>query len=275
MSVDDPSLSAQNVTACAQIVERGDADRFLAVMAAPVEMRARLWPIYAFNVEVARAPWVTEEAGIAEIRVQWWRDALEEIAAGGAVRRHEVVAPLAAVVRAAGVDVGLLDAVCDARRWDIYREPFEDAEDLAGHLRSIGGGLMQAACQAAGGLGRDGDGGGGSSPTLRAAADVGYGGSVAAWLMAVPALEARGRVPLVDGTRDGVAALARDGLAALDGVRDVDFGGCVPVVRAAWRARGVLRQAVRDPGAVADGRLGGSEFGRRAGLAWTALRGRW
>lgn len=259
------SVNAPNLNACAGIVERGDADRFLAVMAAPVEMRARLWPIYAFNVEVARAPWVTEEAGIAEIRVQWWRDALEEIAAGGSVRRHEVVEPLADVVRETGVDVGLLDAVCDARRWDIYREPFEDAADLAGHLRGIGGGLMQAAYVAAGG----------PSPTLQAAGEVGYAGAVAAWLMAVPELEARGRVPLVDGTRDGVAALARDGLAALDGVRGADFGAGVPVVRGAWRARGVLRQAVRDPAAVAEGRLGGSEFARRAGLAWKALRGTW
>mgnify|MGYP000249325893 FL=1 len=49
------------VEACAALVERGDPDRFRAVMAAPVEARAQLFPLYAFNLEVARAPWVTQE----------------------------------------------------------------------------------------------------------------------------------------------------------------------------------------------------------------------
>ena len=84
-----------DLTACAQLVERGDPDRFAAAMAAPVRARAVLFPLYAFNLEVARAPWLTQESMIAEMRLQWWRDALEEIRAGGLVRRHEVVTPLA------------------------------------------------------------------------------------------------------------------------------------------------------------------------------------
>ena len=44
-----------SVAACAELVERGDPDRFRAVMAAPVEARAQLFPLYAFNLEVARA----------------------------------------------------------------------------------------------------------------------------------------------------------------------------------------------------------------------------
>ncbi|TNF18762.1 MAG: phytoene synthase, partial [Rhodobacteraceae bacterium] len=59
--------------ACAAIVEKGDPDRFASAMAAPVAARARLFPLYAFNLEVARAPWVTQEPMIAEMRLQWWR----------------------------------------------------------------------------------------------------------------------------------------------------------------------------------------------------------
>ena len=80
-----------DLTACARIVEKGDPARFKAVMAAPPKARDALFPLYAFNVEVARAPWVSAEPGIAEIRLHWWIDALGEIAAGGMVRRHEVV----------------------------------------------------------------------------------------------------------------------------------------------------------------------------------------
>ena len=60
-----------SIQACADLVHRGDPDRFAAIMAAPVGARERLFPIFAFNLEVARAPWVTAEAMIAEMRLQW------------------------------------------------------------------------------------------------------------------------------------------------------------------------------------------------------------
>ena len=102
-----------DLTACAQLVERGDPDRFAAAMAAPVRARAVLFPLYAFNLEVARAPWLTQESMIAEMRLQWWRDALEEIRAGGLVRRHEVVTPLAHVLDADSA--GRLDRLSRSR----------------------------------------------------------------------------------------------------------------------------------------------------------------
>ena len=77
-----------DLTACAALVEKADPDRFRAAMAAPVAARAVLFPLYALNVEVTRAPWVTQEPMLAEMRLQWWRDALQEIADGGPVRRH-------------------------------------------------------------------------------------------------------------------------------------------------------------------------------------------
>ena len=79
-----------SLQACAEIVKRGDPDRFLAAMAAPPDARRILFPLYAFNVEVARAPWVTAEPMIAEMRLQWWRDSVEGIYAGEP-RRHAVI----------------------------------------------------------------------------------------------------------------------------------------------------------------------------------------
>ena len=43
---------APALAACAALVERADPDRFAATMAAPVAARARLWPLYALNIEV-------------------------------------------------------------------------------------------------------------------------------------------------------------------------------------------------------------------------------
>src|SRR5210317_1238100 len=105
-----------DVLACAAIVEKGDPERFAAVMASPLPARRVLFPLYAFNVEVSRAPWVTQETMIAEMRLQWWRDALEEIAEGKPVRRHEVTQPLAGFIDAQGAEI--LDRLVAARRWD-------------------------------------------------------------------------------------------------------------------------------------------------------------
>ena len=252
-----------SVHACAGIVERGDPDRHLAVMAAPPEARARLWPIYAFNVEVARAPWLTEEPLIAEMRLQWWRDALEEIAEGRAVRRHEVTTPLSEVLDAEGAQV--LDAAVTARLWDARREPFADEAALDGHLEDTAGALLWAAARSLGA--RSGE------EAVRGAA---YAQGLANWLRAVPALEARGRLPLVDGRPEAVAALARRGLERLaEARREGVPPEARPTMLAVWRAGPVLRRAAADPRRVADGALEGSEFARRGSLLLRAATGRW
>ena len=91
--------------ACASLVEKGDQDRFLAVMAAPVQARARLFVLYAFNLEVARAPWVSEQPLIAEMRLQFWRDVL----ADPKPRAHEVAGPLRQIIDESGLDSNVLD----------------------------------------------------------------------------------------------------------------------------------------------------------------------
>ncbi|EIE51555.1 hypothetical protein C357_08561, partial [Citreicella sp. 357] len=200
-----------DLIACAQLVERGDPDRFAATMAAPAPARAALFAIYAFNVEVARAPWLTQESMIAEMRLQWWRDALEEIRKGGLVRRHEVVTPLAHVIDAGSAD--LLDRLVGARRWDIYKDPFEDAAHFTRYLEETSGHLVAAAARALGGL------------PQTVALDAGYASGLAQFLRAVPELEAQNRVPLVDGRPDAVAALARGGLDRLARVRRAGVTG--------------------------------------------------
>ena len=44
--------------AVAGLVERGDPERWRSAMTAPPAARPGLMALYAFNLEVARAPWV-------------------------------------------------------------------------------------------------------------------------------------------------------------------------------------------------------------------------
>jgi phytoene/squalene synthetase len=257
-----------SIDACAGLVERGDPDRFAAVMAAPVAARARLFPIYAFNLEVARAPWVTQEPMIAEMRLQWWRDTVEMLGGDGPVRAHEVVAPLAGVVRGQGLPLAVMDRLIEARRWDIYRDPFEDQAAMDAYLEDTGGALMWLACRALGAAAE-------AEPVAR---DSGWAAGLAAFLRAVPELEARGRIPLVDGRPEAVAALAQRGLERLSrarAARSQVAADIWPALLAGWQTQAILAQVVTAPGRVAEGRLGLSDFARKGRLILAAATGRW
>lgn len=248
-----------SLDACADLVARGDPDRYLTVLAAPLAQRARLLPIYAFNVEVTRAPWVTQEPMIAEMRLQWWRDALEEIGQGGDVRAHEVSTPLAAVIDADGA--GVLDRLVAARRWDVYSDPFEDDAHFEDYLDATAGGLMWVAARALGA--RPGD-----EDAFRA---LGWAAGLASLLVAIPDLEARGRKPLVDGREDAVARLAETGFSRLRSARNTATG---PASFPAWQAGAILRRAAGAPWRVSAGALATSEFKRRARMTMSQITGR-
>lgn len=247
-----------SVNACAEILRKADPDRFLSVMAAKPAARQILFPIYAFNVEVARAPWVTQETMIAEMRLQWWRDALAEIKAGGHVRRHEVVTPLADVLTSDGAEA--LDRLIEARRWDIYKDPFEDVAHFRGYLQDTSGGLILAAARALGATKGD-----------DALQNVGYAIGLANWLVAVPELEARGRIPLVDGRPEAVSDLAQEALDLLEKNRSAVPRAAYPATRMGWQADRTLRSAAANPADVKDGRLHNSEFLKKASLLWRVI----
>ncbi len=245
-----------SVDACAALVQRGDPDRFLATMAAPVAARAVLFPLHAFALEIARAPYLTAEPLIAEMRLQWWRDALDEIAEGRPVRRHEVATPLAAVLDATGAR--LLDASVAARKWDIARDPFPGAAGLMAYVEATAATPAWVAARALG------------SGTEGAVRAVGRAGGLARYLAAVPALRAAGRDPLPPGTDPG--ALARDTLAGLRAARP--DGAARAACLAHWQARAVLARVITDPGRVERDGLAMSEFAKRVRLAAALVRGR-
>jgi len=264
--------------ACAAIVERADPDRFLATMAAPVAARRVLFPLYAFNVEVSRAPWVTEEPMIAEMRLQWWRDALEEIASGGDVRRHEVVDTLAEVLDAEAART--LDGLVAARRWDVYKDPFEDQTHFEEYINATSGALVWTAVRLCGAGQAADEQAPLPQPLETAVKQFGFGVGVANWFRAIPELEARGRVPLVRGTVEGVKLQAQAALRDLQTARSVlrkegrADAALTGVLRAGWRADHTLKTAAATPMAVADGALDESPFKRRASLLWRTVRQR-
>lgn len=250
--------------ACAALVERADPLRFRVAMAAPVAARRILFPLYAFNVEVARAPWVTQEAMIAEMRLQWWRDALEEIAEGKTVRKHEVVDALADCLDPEGARC--LDGLIGVRRWDIYKDRFEDQGHFDEYINATSGHLMWTAARLLG----DAD-----EAVVR---DFACGVGIANIFQAVPALEAQGRRPLRDSSRDGVLALAKTAVNRIDSAaarrHSVSKQAGAALV-AGYHARPVLGMVQRNPDQVAQDALNTNPARDSLRFLNVSLRGWW
>lgn len=108
-----------SLTYCGNLVRQQDPDRFLLSLLAPRRHRPALWALYAFNYDIARTREVVSETATGLIRLTWWREAIEEIYAGAAPRRHEVVMPLAGVIRAYDLPREKFETLIYAREFDV------------------------------------------------------------------------------------------------------------------------------------------------------------
>lgn len=235
------TLSAE-LHACAALVEAGDRERFAATMAAPPGVRPALWPIYAFNLEVARAPYASAEPIVAEMRLQWWADQIGRIGQGGR-GEGEVAAALAPHLARVPALLPLLSGIIEARRRDCWREPFADEGDFLAYIDVTSGALTWAAALALGAPA------GARAPV----AAFGRGAGIAGWLAAVPALVAHGWTSLAGLAPETIAARARAGRLAIAEARQGRAGVPAlarPALWAGWPARAHLDRAAADPGCV-------------------------
>ncbi len=257
-----------SVNACATLVQRGDADRFMSAMTAPPHLRGRLMVLYAFNLEIARVAWVTSEPMLAEMRLQWWLDVVEAIRNGTPPRAHEVAAPLADLVAECDLPLDVLEGMINARQFDIYKSPHKDQAAFDAYIDQTSGNLTWLAALALGAEAK-------AEKTVRGAA---FAGGVAAILAAAPKLISSGRAPLYDGSAVGVRAMAKEGLARLAmarSARKIVSPDARAALRAGWQAKNQLQQAMHAPETLAVGWLDQSEFGKKSGLLWRTLRNVW
>lgn len=272
---------------CAALVRRYDHDRFLTTLFAPRDRREALLALYAFNFEIARTRESVSEPMLGEIRLQWWREALEEID-GGRPRRHAVVAALAEALRDAPVPASALVPLVDARARDLDPEPFATLDEFEAYAAATAGNLVGLALRL---LGTEAPG------HLSAGRQVGAAWGMAGLLRAVPfhaarrlvflpadAMAAHGITPGDLAERRGGGALSPVVAMVADAARQrLDHGvrglaglppGARPAVLVAPLARLELKRLRRhgdDPFAVEPD---GSPLRRIGALAWSAWRGR-
>jgi len=130
-----------------ELVRRADPDRWLSSrFIGDAAARSDVIALYAYDHELARAPKVTSNALMGEIRLTWWREALDEIFEGRPVRRHPTAEALAAAVGRRGLPRPPLEAMIDARYRELDAAPMSEAEALD-WARDTGGLAAQLAAQ--------------------------------------------------------------------------------------------------------------------------------
>jgi len=115
-----------------QAVRRSDPDRWLASrFIADVSARADVIVLLAFDQELERAGRVASNSLVAEIRLTWWREAVDEIFSGRGVRGEPVARALDVCVKRRALPRAPLEAMVDARILALERRVSTLAEATA------------------------------------------------------------------------------------------------------------------------------------------------
>jgi hypothetical protein len=254
-----------SLEACKELVRVGDPDRFEVTVLAPENIQKILWPLYAFNVEVTRAPWVTQEPMIAEIRLQWWRDALAQIREGKQVRSHAVTVPLAEILDAEGAMV--LDKLVEARAWDIYADAFPNRESFDAYIDATYGNLIWTAARLIA-----------PEAEEKIIRKFAYGCGIAAMLRATARLKSMGRSPLFDDNVTAFHKLAKHGFFNMNyaiRARKNLPKSLEPVLMSGWNAFPTFISVRHNAQRIYEQGFTQSEFSRRYRILKLSLFGWW
>lgn len=182
----------------ASLVREQDFDRYASTLFAPAAARPHLLALYAFDAELARVRGLVRDPMVGELRLQWWRDALNDPERADAVA-HPVARALEAAARYGRLPRQALLDLVDARTDDLYDDPIASSGELEGRLGATSSAVLRLA-------------------SLICAAGVDPGGAEAAGYAGV----ARGLVRLLRRLPRSHALLPVDRMAALGVVRE-DF----------------------------------------------------
>ncbi|HWK86465.1 MAG TPA: phytoene/squalene synthase family protein [Xanthobacteraceae bacterium] len=137
---------AASYESCRALVRAEDRDRYLAALFAPEAKRHHLFALYAFNIEILHVAERVREPAMGEIRLQWWREAIEGKAAGDAAA-NPVAHALIDTVERCGLSHSSLAELIDAHGFDLYSDPMASMQQLQTYLDETSVALMRLALQ--------------------------------------------------------------------------------------------------------------------------------
>lgn len=179
---------------CRALVRALDPDRYYATLFAPPAARPHLFALFAFSAEIARVRDHVSAPMPGEIRLQWWRDAVEGLGRGEVLANPVAAALLAAIERFDLPRQAFLDLI-EARVFDLYDDPMPSCGDLDGYLGETSSALIRLACLVLAG--------GGDPGAAEAAGHAGVAYGLTGLLRALPWHSRRGQLYLPRDTLQG------------------------------------------------------------------------
>ncbi len=111
-------------------LKKADPDRYLLSLFAPLAARPALWALFLLKHEIARTRGVVSNTQLGLIRLQWWRDEIGKIYAGGSGGEIPILSTLAPVIRERGLKQELFDTLIFAHEFDLEDVPPENFDGL-------------------------------------------------------------------------------------------------------------------------------------------------
>lgn len=137
---------------CRRLIAQADKVRYWAALYAPQDRRDGLFALYAFDLELAALRDRVREPMAGEIRLQWWREALDGQRSEEAAS-NPVAAGLLTAMQRHGIAADTLLDLIEARRFDFYDEPMATVAEFEKYARATTGAIFNLAARI---LGSDG-----------------------------------------------------------------------------------------------------------------------
>jgi phytoene synthase len=170
---------------CEKMVREEDPDRYFATLFAPADRRPGLFALYAFNSEIARVREQVSEPIPGEIRLSWWREALQGLRPEEA-SAHPVADAIRTTIAVNRLPVDAFIRMTEARVLDLYNDPIPTVNDLEGYTGDTSSSLIRLASIILAGGGEPGG--------AEAAGHAGVAYAVTGLLRALPFHAQRGQV---------------------------------------------------------------------------------
>ena len=130
-------MAGPDATAAATL-RRHDPDRYIATLYAPAPLRPALWAVFGFAAEVAQVPTLVSQSALGEIRLQWWRDTVNELSGQNGntapASGHPIADALGPVIKAHGIITPWLQSIIDGRQADLYNDVMENMPALEAYF---------------------------------------------------------------------------------------------------------------------------------------------
>ena len=143
---DKPMPGTDDDAHCSAFVRERDRDHYLAGLFAPPEKRCHLNALHAFAADLAAIKSKASEPLLGQVRLQWWRDSLNEMIAGTTIGMP-IANALARAIAACELPAPPFEAMIEAREAELDGDHLASLAGFEDHLSATDGAVIELGVQ--------------------------------------------------------------------------------------------------------------------------------